>query len=460
MKTNLLIPGVALAIGLGVGIGIGKSGQDNKPAESGAAENIRTRAGSRDTAGGSGETARQRKARTLDEITNKPGQINRIQALLDLYSSLGPDEFAAEAEKLDGLPFNERILASVILFGKWAEVDPTAAMAFTDTMGFAGAFVRPTVLQGWASADPVNAAKYYTENPAQFAMMNMMGGGGGRGGIGAQGPGEIIAGEWAKQDPTAAMAWAAGLKSNSGQAMTAVISQIAKTDPSKAAEMAGAMPEDARPGAYQTIARQWGARNFTEATAWANGLPEDQRAAAMSAAIGGLSQTSPELAAAEIGKMPDADAIRSAVPTVAKSYARSDVRGSMDWLNSLDNEDAKRDSMREVMPIWAAADSAAAVDFIKGQSSPEVKDTAAETFVWSNRTSPPAQLAEVAGMITDEGDRNRATGIVAARWMQEDKAGATEFINGTTAIPADMKERLLSGQPMWGGRGRGGRGGD
>jgi hypothetical protein len=107
------------------------------------------------------------------------------------------------------------------------------------------------------------------------------------------------------------------------------------------------------------------------------------------------------------------------------------------------------------MPIWAAADSAAAVDFIKGQTSPAVKDQAAETYVWSNRTSPPAQLAEVAGMITNEGDRSRATGIVAARWMQEDKAGATEFINSNTAIQPEMKERLLSGQPMWGGRRRG-----
>ncbi|QTN31728.1 hypothetical protein HZ994_05105 [Akkermansiaceae bacterium] len=459
MKTNVLIPGLALAIGLGVGFGVGKSGGDPATADGLEALNARTGPGARPGMDRAGEQpGRDKKARTLDEIYNKPGQSNRIQALLDRYASLGPDEFAGEAEKLDALPFNERILASVLLFGKWAEVDPTAAMAFTDTMGFAGAFVKPTVLQGWASTDPVNAAKYYTDNPSQFAMMNMMGGRGGRGGMGAQGPGEIIAGEWAKQDPSAAMAWASGLKNNSGQAMTAVISQVAKTDPTKAAQMVGGMPADEQTAAYENIAKQWGAKDFSEARAWANGLPEEQRAAAMSAAIAGLAQGSPELAAAEIGKMTDADAIRDAVPTVAMNYARSDVRGSMDWLNSLDNDDAKRDSMRQVMPIWAAADSAAAMDFIKGQTSPEVKDRAAETYVWSNRNSPPSELAEVAGMITDEGDRNRATGIVAARWMQEDKAAATQYINGNTAIPDEMKERLLSGQPMWGGGDRAGRG--
>lgn len=456
MKANVLIPGVALAIGLGVGFGVGKSGSSSGD-EAGTAEaNTRTRAGERSGAGGDGPSAREKKARSVEEIYLKPGQSNRIQGLLDFYSNLSPDQFASEAEKLDALPFNERILASVLLFGKWAEVDPTAAMAFTDSMGFAGAFVRPTVLQGWASTDPVNAAKYYTDNPGQFAMMNMMGGRGGRG-MGGQGAAGIIAGEWAKQDPAGAMEWASALKSNKGDAMTAVITQVAKTDPAKAAEMVGGMAAEDQGDAYATIARQWGAKSFAEAAAWANGLPEDQRGAAMSAAIEGLAQSDPESAAAEISKMTDAEARRDAVPTVARNYARTDVRGSMDWLNSLDDDGAKRDSMREVMPIWAASDSKAALGFIHAQTSPEVKDRAAETYIWSNRSTPPAQLAEVAAMITDEDDRSRATGIVAARWMQEDKEGATQFINGSTAINDDMKERLLSGRSMWGGdrRGRG-----
>jgi hypothetical protein len=127
----------------------------------------------------------------------------------------------------------------------------------------------------------------------------------------------------------------------------------------------------------------------------------------------------------------------------------------MAWLNTLDDE-AKRESMREVMPIWASADAAAALNFIQTQTSPAVKDRAAESYIWSNRSTPPAELAEVAGMISDENDRNRATGIVAARWMQEDKAAATDYINSTESISGDMKERLLKGQSMWGGgRGRG-----
>ncbi|MES2981631.1 MAG: hypothetical protein V4727_04895 [Verrucomicrobiota bacterium] len=453
MKTSFLIPGAALAIGLGVGFGIGKSGDASESETAAIEASMRTSKSDRGGMDSSRGSKNEKKARSLDEIYRQPGQSNRVQSLLDFYSNLGPGEFSAEADKLEALPFNERILAGVLLFGKWAEVDPTAAMAYTDTMGFGGALVRPTVLQGWASTDPVNAAKYYSENPAQFAMMNMMGGG--RGGMGAQGPAEIIAGEWAKQDPTAAMAWASALPNNSSGAMSTVISEVAKSDPMKAATMAGGMPEDARGQAYESIAKQWAQKDFSEAASWVAGLPEGERVGAMSAAIEGLAISNPALAATELGKMTDLEARADVAPIVAKNYARTDVQGSITWLNTLDDE-AKRESMREVMPIWAASDSAAALNFIKSQTAPEVKDRAAESYIWSNRSTPPAQLVEVAGMISDEGNRSRASGVVAARWMQEDKAAATDYINSTQSIPAEMKERLLNGQSMWGnGRSRG-----
>lgn len=458
MNKSILIPGVALAIGLGVGFGVGKGGGSSEDSVTSTERAMRTRLGDRPGSDRDGASDRSKKARSIDEIYSKPGQSNRVQALLDYYSNLSPDQFASEAEKLDNLPFNERILAGVLLFGKWAEVDPTGAMAFTDTMGFAGAFVRPTILQGWASTDPVNAAKYYTDHTSEFAMMDMMGGGrGGR--MGGQGAGQIIAAEWAKQDPKGAMEWASGLKSNSGQAMSAVVSEVAKSDPKKAAEMASSMDEGARKGAYESIAKQWGSKNFAEAQAWANGLPEDQRGAALSSAIEGLAQSSPELAASEISKMTDKDAMRDAIPAVAKNYAREDLKGSMTWLNSLDDNEAKQNSMREVMPIWAAQDSAAAIGFIKEQTSPEVKNSAAETYIWANKKSTVKEQLEVVDMITDEGSKSRTTGIVAVRWMQEDKPAATEFINNSPAIPDKMKEGLINGQGMWGGGGgRGGRG--
>jgi hypothetical protein len=304
-------------------------------------------------------------------------------------------------------------------------------------------------MEGWASTDPVNAAKYYAKHPAQFKMVEMMGGRR-EWGMGDVGLADIIAGEWAKQDPAGAMEWAAGLKSYGTGAMTAVITQVAKSDPAKAAEMAGGMAADDQGDVYQEIARQWGTMSFTEAAAWANGLPENQRAGALSAAIKGLAQSDPARAAAEIAKLNDAEARRAVIPAVAKNYARSDLQGSMNWLSSLEDDGAKADSMHEVMRIWAVADGEAALGFIRSQTSSRLKDEAAEIYIWANRSSPPEQLAEVAGMISDESGRSRAANIVAKRWMLEDKEAATQFIIGSDMIDAETKKRVLSGRPIAG----------
>jgi hypothetical protein len=96
-----------------------------------------------------------------------------MQSLLDYYSSLSPEQLEEEAKKLDGIPMPERIMASYVLFAKWAETDPQSAMAFSDKMGFTGMFVKPTIMQSWASVDPVAASKFYSDNPSQFAMMGV-----------------------------------------------------------------------------------------------------------------------------------------------------------------------------------------------------------------------------------------------------------------------------------------------
>ena len=159
--------------------------------------------------------------KSFAEIMREPGQSARLQALIDLYAGMDPVQLEAEAEKLDGLPMGDRILASVLLFSRWAEIDPQGAMSHANGMGFGGRFAKPTILRSWASVDPVNAAKYYTENPDEFDDM-----GRGRGPRGDAGS-AILAREWAKLDPTAAMEWAEGLEgSDRTDAVVSVIGEV------------------------------------------------------------------------------------------------------------------------------------------------------------------------------------------------------------------------------------------
>ena len=456
MKNPWILPAATLLVGA---VGGYISGKNTAPAEDTAsAENSarKTRSSNRpDSSAAESSGKRSNRPSDTAEIGRMPGNSNRIQALMDFYAGLSLDQLEEEARKLEGLPMNERIMASFLLFGRWAETDATAAMAFSNTMGFTGMFVRPTILQSWASVDPANAAKYYASNPREFAMMGMMGGG--RGPMGGQGGASIIASEWARQDPAAALAWANGLTTEKSQAMNAVVGEVAKTDPKKATEMLAGMGTEGLGDAYRSVAAQYGASNFSEAQAWVRTLPADEQARALASAIGGLSNKDPEAAARQVETMEAGDAKDDIVSDVVEDLARLSPQSAADFLKKQESEEAQRDGMRELMPAWVAQNSAAALTFANSYPQGDVRDSALQAYVWSNNSAPPAELVKVAETITDEGDRNRTLGIAAARWMQEDAESAKAYVQQSTVIPEDAKERILEGRGMWdrGGPGRG-----
>lgn len=450
MKTNWMVPVVALAVGAAGGYISGKSSADapgNAAMESGGAQ--RSRSSVRGDGAAADSAKKGSRLGSIDQIARMPGNSSRVQALMEFYASLTPSQLADEAAKLDGLPMNERIMASFLLFGRWAEVDPTAAMAFSNTMGMAGGFVRPTILQSWASVDPANAAKYYGENPREFAMMDMMGGG--RGPMGGQGAASIIASEWARQDPAAAMAWASSLSNGKGQAMTSVVGEVAKTDPRKAAEMIAMLDAGDQANAYRSVAAQYGALDFAEAQNWIRTLPAGEQAAAMAAAIGGLSNKDPQAAAQQVAGMAAGDDKDRLISEIAGSLARVDGQAAVDFVRS-QSEDAQRRAMRDLMPTLTSQDPANALALVNSYQPGPVRDSAAQAYVWSNNTSSPAELIRVAESITDEGDRNRTVGIAAMRWMREDPAAAKEYVQGSTGLSDEAKERILEGRSIWDGR--------
>jgi hypothetical protein len=455
MKNPWILPAATLVLGAAGGF---ISGKNTTPPKDQAAEESnprKSRSSNRPESSNADNTAkRASRATGTAEISRMPGNTNRIQALMDFYAGLTPSQLEEEAGKLESLPMNERIMASFLLFGRWAETDATAAMAFSNTMGFTGMFVRPTILQSWASVDPANAAKYYQNNPREFAMMGMMGGG--RGPMGGQGGASIIASEWARQDPAAALAWAGGLTTEKNQAMTAVVGEVAKTDPKKATEMLAGLSGEGLGDAYRSVASQYGASNFSEAQSWIRTLPADQQAGALASAIGGLSNKDPEAAALQVQQMEAGDAKDDLVGDVVEDLARLSPQSAADFLKKQDSEDAQREGMRELMPTWVAQNSAAALTFANSFEAGGVRDSALQAYVWSNNSTPPADLIKVAETITDEGDRNRAVGIAAARWMQEDADSAKAYVQQSTSIPDEAKERIIEGRGMWGGgRGRG-----
>ena len=405
-------------------------------------------------AGGPSAGAEAKRLRSVEDVMREPGQLARMQALMELYSGMDAAQLEVEAAKLDGMPMAQRIMASFLLFGRWGEVDPQGALAFSNTMGFQGAFVRPTVLQSWASVDPENAAKYFSENPREFATMGFGPGGGGPGG-GDSGA-SVIAAEWAKLDPDAALAWANGLEGrDKSAALNSVISEMAAKDPSKAVQVAATLEGADQERAYSEIAEKWGSSDFAAAEAWIQTLPADARDRAMASALQSLALTDPEGAAAKVASLPEGRNRDRAIEDIAGPWARKDPAAAAAWVSQQQTEDVD-DAIRPVMASWANQDSAAALSWIQSQPQGELRDEATATYIWSNRTADPESKVQLAESISDEGTRNRTLGMTYIGWMQEDREAATAAVQASTSLSDEAKERLLSDRGpgrRWGRRG-------
>jgi len=451
MKNTATIGIAALLAGAAGGYLAGKAGApatDTESAAKAALETKTTRAGGSATA--SAEAAKR--PRSVEDVMREPGQLARMQALMELYAGMDAAQLEAEAGKLDGMPMAQRLMASFLLFGRWGEVDPKGALAFANTMGFQGAFVRPTVLQSWASVDPENAAKYFSENPREFTTMGF---GPGRGGPGGDSGASVIAAEWAKLDPEAALAWANGLTGrDKSAALNSVIAEMATKDPTKAAQVAATLTGDDQARAYSEIAAKWSSTDFAAAEAWIATLPAESRDRAMASALESLALTDPEGAAAKVASLPEGRDKDRAIEDIAGPWARKDPAAAAAWVSQQQTEDID-DAIRPVMSSWASTDPTAALKWIEALPQGELKDESTATYIWSNRTGDRASSVTLAETIEDEGTRNRTLWMTYDGWMREDREAATAAVQSSTTLSDEAKERLINNQ---GGRGRWGRG--
>ncbi|MDB4265447.1 hypothetical protein N9891_01715 [bacterium] len=446
MKNILPIAVSCLLAGGAIGYISGNSGNSPDESEKEASSKKAISSGSSRSVSRSGsdggDSPRNNRPQSYSEVAALPGQLARMQALIELYSGMSSEEFAGEADKLDDLPFNERLLNAYVLFAAWGETSPYEAFDHANTkMGRTGMFVRPTILQSWASTDPKAAARYYESNKSEFAMMSMMGGGRG----GASGA-ATVSGEWAKQDPEGALAWAKTLEGRDAEdASMKAITEIATTDPERAASLTGDLSGNALARANSSIASEWAKEDWSSAESFINGLPADQQADALGAAVESLASENPRLAATKALELPEGKARDEAVESVAESMASENPAEAAEWVTQNGSEQAQKDSMRDVMGNWVSQDASAAKAWAVEQPEGALRDSAVSSFVMSDTKGDPQENLQLAESISDEGSRGWAIGATTMRWMAEDRDSATEYLQTSEAISEGMRDRILNG---------------
>ena len=171
------------------------------------------------------------------------------------------------------------------------------------------------------------------------------------------------------------MAWAKTLEgSDQSDAMKGIFRQAATDDPAKAAGMLSSITDDqARESAQNTIAREWGGKDWDGAKAWIAGLPSDQQEAATARALRGLADTDPAAAAAEIDALSEGRDLKDTMQSIARKWGRDDPEASAQWVMQNGNEDARADSIGSVVSSWVGRDSVAALEFVNAQPEGSVR---------------------------------------------------------------------------------------
>lgn len=442
MKNPWLIPAITLLSGAVGGFIFAKATHSAPASEAALAKDSPRSRPSRTSTIGSDHSPKNPN-RPAQGSAGNSGRVSEIQKKINYYANMSSQQLAREAKKLEAKIPGAPRLSIYLLYNRWGEIDPKAALEYsnsqTERRGLGGKFAQSAILKSWTAVDPQSAARYYKENSREFSGLRGIPEFEREVGAGS------IASVWAENDPQAALAWARSLTTDKLGALNAAISTIAANDPQAASKMLLSLAPEEREVAIKSIAGTWAAQNFSETETWANSLPPNERQVAIGSAIGSIAEEDPLLASQKIEDLPEGEARQQAIARVVSAWATDDPAAAAQYALSHQNEGAQANSVQDIVRSWTGQDTTKALSFVNSLPVGIVKDSALSSYILSDTKSPHSSLVTLAESITDERSRAQTIMISTGRWMREDPAAATAYVEQSPTIPPRMKERLLNG---------------
>lgn len=294
----------------------------------------------------------------LDMLSKLPEGRRRNAMMFELLQRWGKSDPAAALEyagNVESMRLRYQALERVL--SGWATQDPVAAMAWLDEHSgseslrtFQRQFM--AIVNGYAEKDPVGAFNYALNLPenlrsdrqmkamalnrsiesllakgeVQTAMnlvQNLP-----EGNIRNQALNQFV-GEWARQDPQAALKWTEALSNEGDQRMLrrSLMRSWAETDPQSAANW---------------LAQQ--------------NVPESDMAGLVTGLIARWSEYDTEASAQWLNQMPPSPEIDRAVAVYTAQVAADDPEGAMSWAVSITDENLRNRLMSRVASEWKEAD--------------------------------------------------------------------------------------------------------
>jgi len=380
-------------------------------------------------AGGGGNGARKASDReagakplTLQQILTKmkatmrggsmqnPAAMMKVMGLLDKIRPEDVPEALAEAEAMSDP--QQKMLLSMCLLGKWAELDGEAAMKYAEEHG--------------SGQGPM----------AQIAKMS-------------------VASAWAEHDPEAVWKWyqdQAGKDSGgpfgSNMVLSSLFAGMAEKDPDQAFKH---LEEIDGPGRTIALAGMFQSALFDDAKRQqlltkVEALPDDaERKQAKQMMLGHWAMMAPEQAVAWVKTQPPDEQgdLRQSMGTI---LMMSDPKqGANLMLEGVSDED-KPQCYSRIISQWAALDTNAAGAWLREQPQGPQLDEARQSFVTATSQKDPQSAMQWAATITNPDLKIGATVTAYQAWQIKDAAAADQALV-TSGLDEAQIQAVKAGQP-------------
>ncbi len=330
---------------------------------------------------------------SMEDIIRGENALDRGRAMLSWIDSLAPSEFEAAVDRFRNLGLTEaRMGEYAMLLTAWAQIDPTAALAYT-TEKTNGGMATGTVLTAWAS-----------------------------------------------RDPEAAVAWAKANHEgdNPNPYMIGIIRGLVETNPTRATQLLEELPYSGERGnALQAMMPHLLQLGSEGAKDWIAKLSDDRLKDGATARFAeAMAKQDPAGTAtwllANLG-----EASTRSVDEVFTEWAKTDKNAAMSSFEKLPEGDARSRALRGLVMVDARENPQAAAALMN-QYPNDVDDRMVQHFIWNSFDKSPQTAVSQIGLIKDERSRDRMYDRALDGWLNEDPAAARAWVSS-----ANLSENVL-----------------
>lgn len=330
----------------------------------------------------------------LESILRGENALDRNRALLAYIDQLGPGDFQQAVTDFRSLGITEDRLGEYsLLLTAWANVDPTAALAFAKD-STSGKFATNAVITAWAANDP--------EGAIQWAKANFDGNG-------------------------------------ANPYLPGIIRAIAGSDPTRASDLLTSMPRSLeRAEGLDALLPNLLRQGAASTRAWIDALIDDSlKNGAMTRTARELAATDPAGTASWLLANPG-EATKRRFDDVYSIWAQKDQQAAMNSYSALPAGENRSNALRGIVSGIASENPNAAVSLLNRYPN-DVTDRVVQNVVWHSLRSDPSLAVSQIGRISDESQRNRTYQYAIRNWLGSDPASAQSWMNANPLPPAVQK---------------------